>query len=156
MNTFKTNCRTSRSGEGGLAILIIVVLLIGAGFWWLFSTKATAERESRKFVNEAVQRITVQHDLDFLTSRMGPAAKVEFPPSHQRNLIETLTQLGVPAQPIQIEGKLLFDSHFFRPHGLFTARLNYPGRPGTLEMEISHPVGRWQFDAVRLGLEQAR
>lgn len=156
MNNFKTNCRSRKSGEGGLAIIIIVVLLIGGGFWWLFSAKSTAEKESRAFLNEAVQRLAVQHNLEFLTSRMGPAAKVEFPPSHQRNLIETLTQLGVPAQPIKIDGKLLYDSYFFKPHGLFTAQLNYPGRPGTLEMEISHPVGRWQFDAVRLGLERPR
>ena len=62
----KLNCRSNRSGEGGLPIIIIIVLLAGGVFWWLFSTKATAEKEGREFANEAVQRLAVQHDLAFL------------------------------------------------------------------------------------------
>lgn len=156
MNMFKVNCRSRRSGEGGLPILIIIVLLIGGGFWWLFSTKNTAEKEAREFANEAVQRLAVQHDLPFLESRMSPAAKVEMPASGQRNLIETLTQLGVPAQPIPIEGNVTFESHFFEPRGIFTAQLNYPARPGKLEIVISHPAGMWKFDSVKFALSQAR
>lgn len=152
----KVNCRSNRSGEGALPIIIIIVLLIGGGFWFLFSNTKTAEKEGREFVNEAVDRIAVQHDLNFLQNRMGPAAKVEFPPSNQKNLIDTLTQLGVPAPPIKIDGNVVFESQFFQPHGIFTAHLNYPGRPGTLEIEISHPVGRWQLDAVRFALAGGR
>lgn len=152
----KLNCRSKRAGEGALPILIIIVLLIGGAFWWLFSTKATAEKEGREFANEAMQRLAVQHDLAFLESRMSPQAKVEMPPSGQKNLIETLTQLGVPAQPIPVEGKIVFESQFFEPHGSFTAQLNYPARPGKLEIAISHPAGMWKFDSVRFTLSQAR
>jgi hypothetical protein len=150
------NCRSKRSGEGGLPILIIIVLLVGGAFWWLFATKNNAEKEGREFANEAVQRITVQHDLAFLESRLSPNAKMELTPPLQKNLIETLTQLGVPAQPIKVDGTIAFESQFFEPHGLFTARLNYPGRPGTLEITISHPAGMWKFDSVRFALTQAR
>ncbi len=156
MNMFKLNCRSKRSGEGGLPILIIIVLLIGGTFWWLFSTKNNAEKEAREFGSEAVQRLAVQHDLAFLESHMSPAYKVDFPPSNQKNLIETLTQLGVPAQPIQVDGRVTFESHFFEPRGYFTAHLNYPARPGTLEIAISHPAGQWKFDNVRFVLSQAR
>ena len=156
MNMFKLNCRSKTSGEGGLPILIIIVLLIGGGFWWLFSTKATAEKEGREFANEAVQRLAVQHDLAFLESHLSPAAKMDLTPPLQKNLIDTFTQLGVPAQPIKVDGSITFDSHFFDPHGLFTAQLNYPGRPGTLEISISHPAGMWKFDSVRFSLSQAR
>lgn len=152
----KLNCRSNRAGEGALPIIIIVVLLVGGAFWWLFSTKNTAEKEAHEFANEAVQRLVVQHDLSFLESRMSPAAKLEFPPSNQRNLIDTFTQLGVPAQPIQIEGTVTFESHFFEPRGFFTAHLNYPARPGKLEIVISHPAGMWKFDSVKFALSQAR
>jgi hypothetical protein len=155
MKMFKAKCRTNASGEG-LVIIIIIVALIGLGAWWLFSTKNTAEKEARVFGNEAIQRLAVQHDLAFLGSRLGPNAKLDLSPQLQRNLIETLTQLGVPAQPIQIDGTVTFESHFFEPKGFFTAHLNYPARPGTLDIAISHPVGRWQFDSVKLNLERAR
>jgi hypothetical protein len=155
MKTLKLKSCSNASGEG-LAIVIIVVALIGLGAWWLFSTKHTAEKEGLEFANEAVQRLTVRHELAFLESRLGPNAKLELSPPLQRNLIETLTQLGVPAPPIQIDGNITFESHFFEPRGFFTAHLNYPARPGTLEIAISHPVGRWQFDSVKLNLERAR
>lgn len=154
MNMFKVNCRSNRSGEG-LVIVIIIVVLIGAGAWWLFSTKHTAEKEAREFANEAIQRLAVQHDLIFLESRLGPNAKMDLSPPNQRNLIETLTQLGVPAQ-IQVDGQVTFESQFFEPRGFFTAHLNYPARPGVLEIAVSHPVGRWQLDSVRFALSQGR
>jgi hypothetical protein len=152
----KLNCRSNRSGEGGLPIIIIIVLLAGGVFWWLFSTKATAEKEGREFANEAVQRLAVQHDLTFLESHLSPSAKMDLTPPLQKNLIESLTQLGVPAQPIRVAGAITFESQFFDPHGSFTAQLNYPGRPGTLEIAISHPAGMWKFDSVRFALSQPR
>lgn len=155
MKTLKNKSYSNESGEG-LAIVIIVVALIGLGAWWLFSTKHTAEKEGRAFANEAIQRITVQHDLAFLDARLGPNAKLELSPPLRRNLIETLTQLGVPAPPIQTDGTITFESQFFEPKGFFTAHLNYPARPGTLDIAISHPVGRWQLDSVKLNLERAR
>lgn len=139
-----------------MPILIIIVLLIGGAFWWLFSTKSEAAKEGREFANEAVQRLAVQHDITFLEAHLSPAAKMDMTPPLQKNLIETLTQLGVPAQPIPVDGQIVFESQFFEPHGSFTAQLNYPGRPGKLEFSISHPAGMWKLDNVRFGLSQAR
>ena len=150
------NRRSNRFGEGLLPVLIIIVILIGGGFWWLFSNKQTAEKEAREFSHEAAQRLAVQHDLAFLESRMSPNAKVEMPESAQRNLIEALTQLGVPAQPIPVEGRVVFESQFFEPKGYFTAQLNYPARPGKLEFTISHPAGMWKFESVSFNLQSAR
>jgi hypothetical protein len=130
--------------------------LIGGVAWWLFSTKSAAEKEGRQFVDEAVQHLAVQHDLAFLESRLSPNAKMELTPPLQKNLMATLTQMGVPGQPIPVDGKIQFESQFFQPHGLFTAQLNYPGRPGRMELEVSHPVGRWQLDAVRFNLTSPR
>jgi hypothetical protein len=148
----KPNYRSKRAGEGGLPILIIVVLLIGGGFWWLFSNKHTAEKGGREFAHETMQRLAVNHDLAFLESRLSPNAKLEMPPSNQRNLMETLTQLGTPALPIPVEGNMMFESHFFGPTGYFTGQLNYPQGPGKLEIAISHPAGKWKLDSVKFGL----
>jgi hypothetical protein len=154
---FKLNCRSKRAAEGGLPILIIIVLIIGGGFWWLFSNKKTAEKEAWEFAREAAQRLAVQHDLAFLEVRLSPAAKIDMPPSAQKNLIEALTQLGAPAQPIPVEGRVVFESQFFEPKGFFTAQLNYPARPGKLEFTVSHPAGMWKFEsAVSFNLQSAR
>ena len=64
MNEMKVNPRSKPSGQI-LVIVIIVLALIGAGFWWLFSNKEAMAKEGRAFGRDAVQRIAVQHDLNF-------------------------------------------------------------------------------------------
>jgi len=56
--------------------------------------------------------------------------------------------LGVPQQPIKIEETVTFENRFFSPHGHFTAHLFYPTSAGTLELDVSHPVGKWQVDSM--------
>jgi len=41
---------------------------------------------------------------------------------------------------------ITFESKFFAPKGYFTAHLNYPTQPVSMEIAISHPVGKWQVD----------
>jgi hypothetical protein len=52
----------------------------------------------------------------------------------------------VPAQPIRIDENVTWESHFFEPKGFFTAHLNYPTQNATLQISVSHPVGKWQVD----------
>lgn len=143
----RTNCRSNKSGEG-LVVIIIVLALIGAGVWWLFNTKKTAEQGARAFGREAVEKLTVAHDLNFLSSNLGPQAKLMLPPSQQQLMISKFTDMGVPQQPIKIEENVTFESHFFTPRGYFTAHLFYPAQAGTLQIAISHPVGKWQLDDI--------
>jgi len=155
MKNSKLNCRSNASGEG-LVVVIILVVLIGGIAWYLFSHKAAMDKEARAFGREAVERFALNHDAAFFAERLGPQAKLDFPPSEQQHLMGKLQELGTPMQPIQIDESISWESHFFEPRGYFIAHLNYPARPATLEVLTSHPVGRWQLDGVKLSYGTAR
>ncbi len=139
----------NRRGEG-LVIVVILVLILGAGAWWLFSTKNTSEKEARAFGRQMIENLTVKHDLAFFSNNLGPQAKLDYPPSMQQMVIQKLTELGTPVQPIKIDESVTFESQFFSPRGIFTAHLNYPSGPVLMEMAISHPVGKWQVDNLTI------
>ena len=149
MKNSKLDCRSNISGQG-LVIVIIVVALIGFGAWYLYSNKRAMENDARAFGKEAVERLAVNHDANFFSERIGPQARYDYPPSQQQYIMSKFQELGVPVQPIAIEGTVAFESHFFQPKGYFLAHLNYPARPATLEVDISHPASRWQLDSVKL------
>jgi len=147
MKNLKMNSRSNSSGQV-LVILIILVALLGAGFWWLTSNKQTMAKEGREFGREAVQRIIVQHDLNFFASRLSPQARMNFPVSAQQEFMNDVAKLGAPAGPIDVQGEIEFQSQFFEPRGSFHARINYPARYADINLTISHPVGRWQIDDI--------
>jgi hypothetical protein len=144
MKNSKLNNRCKTSGEG-IVIVIILLALIGGGVWWLYAHKRAMDKEARAWGRQMIQRLVVNHDLAFFSNNLSPQAKLDYPPSDQELFINQLKQLGVPAQPIKIEEKVTWESHFFEPSAFFTAHLNYPAGPATLEMAINHPVGKWQL-----------
>ena len=147
MKKITLSSRSKRSGQG-LVVLIILLAVIGAGLWYLYSAKATADREAREFARDAIKRLTVDHDRQYLETHLGPQAKLDLPPSGRDYMIQKFAQFGVPAQPMQIDESVTFESYFFEPRGYFTAHLNYPGQGATLQLATSHPVSRWQIDNV--------
>ena len=151
----KVNPQSKSSGQV-LVIVIIVLALIGAGFWWLFSNKEAMAKEGRAFGREAVQRIAVQHDLNFFASHLSPEARLQFPPSAQQDFIGRIQKLGTPAGSVDVQGDITFQSQFFEPRGNFHARINYPARGAEINVAISHPVGRWQIDDVAFAPDQER
>jgi hypothetical protein len=155
MKKIKLSSRSKLSGEG-LIVVVIVLALIGAGLWYLYSNKATTDREAREFARDAIKRITVDHDLKYFSEHLGPQAKMDNPPSQQQFIIQRFTQMGVPTQPIQIEESVTWESYFFEPKGYFTAHLNYPAQPVMLQMATSHPVSRWQIDNLSFAAQPTR
>jgi hypothetical protein len=151
----RTNRRSNTVGEG-LVLVIIVLAIIGAGVWWLFNTKKTADQDARAFGREAVQKLMVDHDFDFLANNLSPQARLDMPRSQQVVWINKFTQLGVPQQPIKIEENVTFESYFFSPRGYFTAHLFYPAQAATLQIAVSHPVGKWQLDDLTFSTGQTR
>jgi hypothetical protein len=147
MKKLKMNSRSKSSGQV-IVVLIIVLGLVGVGFWWLFSNKQEMAREGKQFAREAVQRIVVQRDIKFFNSRLSPAAHMNFPASAQQDFFAEIAKLGPPAGAIDVQGDIEFNSQFFEPHGNFHARINYPARFADINLLISHPVGRWQIDEV--------
>jgi hypothetical protein len=147
MKKLKMNSRSKSSGQV-IVLLIIVLGLVGVGFWWLLSNKQEMAKEGKEFAKEAVQRIIVQHDLNFFASRLGPQARMNFAPSAQQEFMNEVTKLGPPAGPVDVQGNIEFQSQFFEPKGSFHARINYPARYADVNLSISHPVGRWQIDEI--------
>ena len=143
----KLNTRLRSSGQV-VVILVIVLVLLGIGYWWLNSTKQEMAKGGKEFANEAAQKIVVQHDINFFGSHLSPQARMNFPVSAQQEFMNDIVQMGSPVGAIDLQGQMEFTSQFFEPHGAFHARINYPVRYADFDLSISHPVGRWQIDTI--------
>lgn len=143
----KLTTRSKTSGEG-LALVIIVLVIVGGILWYLYSTKAATDRDARQYGHEVVNRLAVKHDRALLDQDLAPQAKMENPPSQRDYLIQRFAQFGVPAQPIEIDDNVTFDSYFFKPHGFFTAHLNYPGQAVTLQIAVSQGDTKWLIENI--------
>ena len=131
-----------------VVVLVIVLVLLGIGYWWLNSTKQEMAKGGKEFANEALQKIVVQHDINFFGSHLSPQARMNFPVSAQQEFMNDIVQMGAPVGAIDLQGQMEFTSQFFEPHGAFHARINYPARYADFDLSISHPVGRWQIDTI--------
>lgn len=136
--------------------MIIVLAIIGIGVGWLYSHKNALDRDARVFGREAITQMSVNHDIAFFRDHLSPQGKLDNPPSQQAYIISKLMEKGVPQQPINIEEQVTFESHFFEPRGYFTAHLFYPSGPATMQIAISHPVGKWQLDNFTFSSERPR
>ena len=147
MKQFKLSSKRKSSGQ--VVVLVIIVLaLLGGAWWWLNSNKQNAVKEGTDFAKEAIQKIAVQHDINFFNSRLSPQARMNFPASAQQEFMNEILRLGAPVRPVDVQGKIEFNSHFFEPHGAFHSRIYYPARYADVDLTISHPVGRWQIDEI--------
>ena len=147
MKQFKLSSKRKSSGQV-VVLLIIVLALLGGAWWWMNSNKQNSAKEGRDFANEAFQKIAVQHDINFFNSRLSPQARMNFPASAQQEFMNEIVKLGAPVRPVDVQGKIEFNSQFFEPHGSFHARIYYPARYADMDLTISHPVGRWQIDEI--------
>ena len=147
MKQFKLSSKRKSSGQV-VVLLIIVLALLGGAWWWLNSNKENAAREGTAFARDAIQKIAVQHDINFFNSRLSPQARVNFPASTQQEFMNEIVKLGAPVRPVDVQGKIEFNSQFFEPHGSFHSRIYYPARYADMDLTISHPVGRWQIDEI--------
>src|SRR6266403_3634560 len=138
----------SKSSGQIIAILVILLGLAAVGFWWLNSNKQQMSKDGLAFAQEALQRIVVQHDLNFFGSHLSPQARMNFPVSAQQEFMNEIVQMGAPVGAIDLQGKIEFQSQFFEPQGNFHARINYPAKYADFDLSISHPVGRWQIDTI--------
>jgi len=140
---------TKQSGQV-LGLLITVVLVLGIGFWLLFSYRNSTRNEGRAFGRQVIERLVMNHDANFLAAVLGPQAKLDLPPMAQQDLMTKLQQLGTPVGQLNVQGDIVFQSQFFEPRGSFYALLNYPTGAYRMDVAVSHPVGRWQIDTIGL------
>jgi|SRR5215475_8225597 len=151
----KINSRSKSSGQL-LVIAIIVLVLIGIGFWWLFSNKQQMAKEGTAFGKQVIQELVMQRNVKFFAEHLSPAMRLQYPPSAQQDLMTQLEKLGTPLSPPDVQGDIVFQSQFFEPNGNFHAHINYPTRGAEINVAVSHPVGRWQIDELIFTAEQAR
>jgi hypothetical protein len=144
--------RARIAGEGGLAMLIIVLLLLLGIVWWLFSSRRTSEKNIRVFAAEVAREVAVNYNEQYLHLHLSSDGQKQYLRSWRDRLFEQLRGLGVPAQPIEIEGQPSFTNYFFDPAGEFKARLKYPDKNTTAEMTlgISRSMNYWQVDTISL------
>ena len=135
-----------------LLLLIVVAILVALG-WWLFSARAARAQEAKAFAREVATRLAFDLDRKVLDLRLGREAQVRYPPSFRDRLIERLRGFGRPAGPIEVKGDVVFTSHFFQPSGLLRAELSYPEMRVYLDLTISHPQMWWQIDTIMLSWE---
>jgi hypothetical protein len=147
MKQLKLNSKRKSSGQI-IVLLIIVLALLGGAWWYLNSNKENAAREGTAFAREAIQKIAVQHDINFFNSRLSPQARPNFPASTQQEFMNEIVKLGPSVRPPDVQGKIEFNSQFFEPHGSFHSRIYYPAKYADMDITISHPVGRWQIDEI--------
>ena len=147
MKKFKLSSKRKSSGQV-VVLVIIVLVLLGGAWWYLNSQKQMSAKEGTDFAREAVQKIAVQHDINFFNSRLGPQARMNFPASTQQEFMNEIVRLGAPVRPVDVQGKIEFNSQFFEPHWSFHGRIYYPARYADMDLTISHPVGRWQIDEI--------
>ena len=142
--------RAARIRGEGLGLLLIVLAILAGGAWFVHSSRRDAEKNCRVFATLVAERVAVNYDEKFLHVRLGPEAQVKFLQSARERLIARLRELGTPAQPIEVEGKVEFTSYFFKPKGTFRARLNYPNTVAYLDLAISSGMTVWQVDEINL------
>ena len=133
-----------------LVLVIIVLALIGGGYWYLISSRRDAEKQAWTFAREVAERIALQQDARFINLNLSPKAQVAMPPSARDLLIVNLRNLGTPDRNIGLTGKVEFASYFFDPKGAFRAQLNYPSAPAYLDIAISASNGPWCIDSLNL------
>ena len=143
--------RTARiKGEGGLALLVIVLLILGGIVWWLYSSRQDAEKNARIFAAEVAKRVAVNYDEKYLHVHLSPDAQKTYLRSSRDRLLDRLREFGVLTQPIEVTGNVVFTSYFFDPHGTFQAELKYPATTAKLELDISRGMTVWQVDSINL------
>jgi hypothetical protein len=146
----------SKSSGQILVIVIILLALLGIAYWWLDSNKRQMAQEGRQFGRQVIQELVMQHNVKFFADHLSPAMRLQYPPSAQQDLMTQLDKLGTPLSPPDVQGDIVFQSHFFEPNGNFHAKINYPTRGADINVAVSHPVGRWQIDEIAFAAEPAR
>src|SRR5436309_15934381 len=117
----KLNTRLRSSGQV-VVVLVIVLVLLGIGYWWLNSTKQEMAKDGKEFANEALQKIVVQHDINFFGSDLSAEARMNFTVSAQQEFKNDIDQVGATVGAIDLHGQMEFTSEFLEQTASFHER----------------------------------
>lgn len=146
----KRGRNSHRKGEGGLAIWIILLALLAGAVWFLYSSRAEAERKAREFAEQVVKTMAVNYDVRFLNNHMSPQAQLNYIPSWRDRMAGYLKGFGPMTKPIETKGSVTFNNLFFDPHGMFTSELTYATQTAKLNVGVSRGMNAWQVEEIEL------
>jgi len=129
-----------------LVMTVIVVAIIAAGGWYLFSARASNEKAARDFALHAGQRMFLHQDVRFVNHHLSPQAQVTYPPSWRERMFKRITELGPPEGPVTVRGDVHFTRHFFDAHGTFRTECQLGGMPAYVDLWVSRRGPVWQID----------
>ena len=137
--------RPRQASEAGQALvfIIIVIVVIGAGLFFLNSMRKDAKVEGESFAHEIIEKCAFQHDVRWLHSKVASDRRVAIPPAMDDQFIYYLTKLGVPDRNYKLDGQLEFEGYFGSPHGSYKTILTYPTQHATVNFTIARPSGVW-------------
>lgn len=147
--TTKRGCHGRHRGES-LLLIIVIIGVLGAVCWYLFSSRRHSEKEAWAYAREVAEHIALQRDAHFIDLNLSSPAQVDVPPSFRERILTKLAELGPPDKRINLTGKVTFSSYFFEPHGSFRAEVGFPNGRAYLDMAVSPSHGPWQIDGLNL------
>jgi hypothetical protein len=150
----KTRGACIRVRGEGLVLVIVILAILGGGYWYLLSTRRNSEQEAWNYAREVAEHVALQRDARFVDLNLSARAQVEMPPSSRERILNKLGELGAPDKRINLTGHVDFSSHFFDPKGSFRAQINFPASAVYLDMSISPSRGPWQIDALTVTWNQ--
>ena len=146
----KRGRNSNRRGEGGLAIWIILLALAAGALWFLYSSRAEAQRRAKEFAEQVVQTMAVNYDVRFLNNHMTPQAQASYIPSWRDRMVGFLKGFGPMSKPIETKGNVTFNSVFFDPRGTFQSELTYPTMTAKMNVTVIRGMNTWLVDEIDL------
>jgi hypothetical protein len=146
----KPDRNSHRKGEGGLAIWIILLAMLAGALWFLYSSRAEADRKMREFAGQIVQTMAVNYDVRFLNTHMTAQAQANYIPSWRDRMVGFLKGFGPMSKPIETKGDVQFNNLFFDPRGSFHITLTYPTMTATLNLTVIRGMNTWLVDEIEL------
>jgi hypothetical protein len=141
------------SEAGGIAdaipAIIIGVLVIGGCIWLAFNYASSTGSEAENYAREVVQKLTVDHDANFLTRNLSQRGRIELGPISQQTLIENFVRLGQPQRPFKLKGNVTYRSQSGakEPVAHYQTTLRYPNAEGQLDL-VARRYSRWEIDSL--------
>jgi hypothetical protein len=129
-----------------LVLLLILLAILGGGYWYLSSGRTTKEQEARDFAKEVAERVVLRGDTRILDTALSLEARRQYPPSWRDRMYERIREQGAPKSDMRVSGDVTFSHHFFEPLGRFKAEVDYVDGPAYLQLNVSQHGVLWQVD----------
>lgn len=135
------------TGEGTLLLIIAGAVMILCGWLALRGAEATDE-QARAYAERTLHQLLLAHDAAYFAANLSPRARGQYPPSQQRYIISSLTNLGIPSSPVKVEGDISYgsDPGAQDPTGRFQASVVYPTVEARFYIDVARRQGLGRID----------